>query len=150
MPITKTVMWSVCENRAVKGVNGEQSSSGDGEELISVCCLHSVGIALGREVDPRCLFFFNSIGGLILDKTVTDPNFEGMAVFTPVINGRLGRGGLYTCFYLYLPSSPRVMVSTVAPAQRFVFKSLLPSWVEVKLLVPITSLLVSWSVFGAK
>ncbi|XP_074861579.1 solute carrier family 41 member 3 isoform X5 [Carettochelys insculpta] len=29
----------------------------------------------------------SSIGGLILDKTVTDPKFEGMAVFTPVING---------------------------------------------------------------
>ncbi|XP_043934344.1 solute carrier family 41 member 3 isoform X2 [Protopterus annectens] len=29
----------------------------------------------------------SSVGGLILDKTVTDPNFEGMAVFTPVING---------------------------------------------------------------
>lgn len=32
----------------------------------------------------------SSIGGLILDKTVTDPNFEGMAVFTPVINGVAG------------------------------------------------------------
>ncbi|KAM3878041.1 solute carrier family 41 member 1-like [Diretmus argenteus] len=29
----------------------------------------------------------SSIGGLILDKTVSDPDFEGMAVFTPVING---------------------------------------------------------------
>uniref|UniRef100_A0AAX7VLE9 Solute carrier family 41 member n=1 Tax=Astatotilapia calliptera TaxID=8154 RepID=A0AAX7VLE9_ASTCA len=29
----------------------------------------------------------SSIGGLILDKTVSNPNFEGMAVFTPVING---------------------------------------------------------------
>lgn len=29
----------------------------------------------------------SSFGGLILDKTVSDPNFEGMAVFTPVING---------------------------------------------------------------
>uniref|UniRef100_A0A8V5HIK8 Solute carrier family 41 member n=1 Tax=Melopsittacus undulatus TaxID=13146 RepID=A0A8V5HIK8_MELUD len=29
----------------------------------------------------------SSIGGLILDKTVTNPNFEGMAVFTPVMNG---------------------------------------------------------------
>uniref|UniRef100_A0A8D0GEG8 Solute carrier family 41 member n=1 Tax=Sphenodon punctatus TaxID=8508 RepID=A0A8D0GEG8_SPHPU len=29
----------------------------------------------------------SSIGGLILDKTVTDPDFQGMAVFTPVING---------------------------------------------------------------
>ncbi|KAI3357197.1 hypothetical protein L3Q82_015654 [Scortum barcoo] len=28
-----------------------------------------------------------NFGGLILDKTVSDPNFEGMAVFTPVING---------------------------------------------------------------
>ncbi|XP_062977453.1 solute carrier family 41 member 3 isoform X2 [Elgaria multicarinata webbii] len=29
----------------------------------------------------------SSLGGLILDKTITNPNFEGMAVFTPVING---------------------------------------------------------------
>ncbi|KAJ6611227.1 hypothetical protein lerEdw1_015218 [Lerista edwardsae] len=29
----------------------------------------------------------SSFGGLILDKTVTNPNFKGMAVFTPVING---------------------------------------------------------------
>ncbi|KAJ8377696.1 hypothetical protein AAFF_G00254770 [Aldrovandia affinis] len=29
----------------------------------------------------------SSIGGLILDKTVSNPNFAGMAVFTPVING---------------------------------------------------------------
>ncbi|XP_033822206.2 solute carrier family 41 member 1-like isoform X1 [Periophthalmus magnuspinnatus] len=29
----------------------------------------------------------SSVGGLILDKTVSDPSFEGMAVFTPVING---------------------------------------------------------------
>ncbi|XP_038667943.1 solute carrier family 41 member 3-like [Scyliorhinus canicula] len=28
-----------------------------------------------------------SAGGLILDKTVSNPKFEGMAVFTPVING---------------------------------------------------------------
>ncbi|XP_063797276.1 solute carrier family 41 member 3 isoform X2 [Pseudophryne corroboree] len=32
----------------------------------------------------------SSIGGLILDKTVTDPKFEGIAVFTPVINGVAG------------------------------------------------------------
>ncbi|KAK1902141.1 Solute carrier family 41 member 1 [Dissostichus eleginoides] len=29
----------------------------------------------------------SSVGGLILDKTVTHPNFAGIAVFTPVING---------------------------------------------------------------
>ncbi|OWK54072.1 Solute carrier family 41 member 1 [Lonchura striata] len=28
----------------------------------------------------------SSVGGLILDRTVSDPNFAGMAVFTPVIN----------------------------------------------------------------
>uniref|UniRef100_A0A8C6U597 Solute carrier family 41 member n=1 Tax=Neogobius melanostomus TaxID=47308 RepID=A0A8C6U597_9GOBI len=32
----------------------------------------------------------SSFGGLILDKTVSDPNFKGMAVFTPVINGVAG------------------------------------------------------------
>lgn len=35
------------------------------------------------------LFVISSFGGLILDKTVSDPNFEGIAVFTPVINGKL-------------------------------------------------------------
>uniref|UniRef100_A0A8C4KC83 Solute carrier family 41 member n=1 Tax=Dromaius novaehollandiae TaxID=8790 RepID=A0A8C4KC83_DRONO len=29
----------------------------------------------------------SSVGGLILDRTVSDPNFAGIAVFTPVING---------------------------------------------------------------
>lgn len=74
-----------------------------------------------------CLSFFNSIGGLILDKTVTDPNFEGMAVFTPVINGRLVRGGYMHALIYTSPSSLRVMVATVAPIQRSVLKSLLPS-----------------------
>lgn len=36
----------------------------------------------------RCLCLC-SVGGLILDKTVSDPNFAGMAVFTPVINGEV-------------------------------------------------------------
>lgn len=40
------------------------------------------------------VFVISSFGGLILDKTVSDPNFEGMAVFTPVINGKLI--GLYS------------------------------------------------------
>lgn len=37
--------------------------------------------------DCFCFFIF-SFGGLILDKTVSHPRFEGMAVFTPVINGK--------------------------------------------------------------
>ncbi|KAF5906146.1 solute carrier family 41 member 1, partial [Clarias magur] len=32
----------------------------------------------------------SSIGGLILDKTVSNPNYVGMAAFTPVINGVAG------------------------------------------------------------
>ncbi|KAB5537208.1 hypothetical protein PHYPO_G00116220 [Pangasianodon hypophthalmus] len=32
----------------------------------------------------------SSVGGLILDKTVSNPNYAGMAVFTPVINGVAG------------------------------------------------------------
>lgn len=32
-----------------------------------------------------CVLF--SVGGLILDNTVSNPDYEGMAVFTPVING---------------------------------------------------------------
>lgn len=35
----------------------------------------------------------SSVGGLILDKTVTNPNFVGMAVFTPVINGKTRSSG---------------------------------------------------------
>uniref|UniRef100_A0AAY4BV12 Solute carrier family 41 member n=2 Tax=Denticeps clupeoides TaxID=299321 RepID=A0AAY4BV12_9TELE len=35
----------------------------------------------------------SSLGGLILDQTVSDPNFEGMAAFTPVINGVGGEPG---------------------------------------------------------
>ncbi|XP_075894009.1 solute carrier family 41 member 2 [Nelusetta ayraudi] len=31
--------------------------------------------------------FISSIGGLILDKTISDPNLEGIIVFAPVING---------------------------------------------------------------
>ncbi|XP_062374454.1 solute carrier family 41 member 2 [Sardina pilchardus] len=31
--------------------------------------------------------FISSIGGLILDKTVSDPNLAGIVVYTPVING---------------------------------------------------------------
>lgn len=34
-----------------------------------------------------CCFF--SIGGLILDKTVSDPNLAGIVVYTPVINGEI-------------------------------------------------------------
>lgn len=35
-------------------------------------------------------FLVLSLGGLILDKALSDPNYDGMAVFTPVINGEWG------------------------------------------------------------
>lgn len=41
---------------------------------------------IGRSEKSFQSFFF-SVGGLILDKTVSNPNYAGMAVFTPVING---------------------------------------------------------------
>lgn len=72
---------------------------------MSVCYFYSVGIALGKDQSTLMSCSFpNSIGGLILDKTVTDPKFEGMAVFTPVINGRLGLGVL--CMLLFIPPLP--------------------------------------------
>lgn len=36
-------------------------------------------------------FLSFSIGGLILDTTVSDPNLVGIVVYTPVINGKTGR-----------------------------------------------------------
>uniref|UniRef100_A0A3Q2Y5V0 Solute carrier family 41 member n=1 Tax=Hippocampus comes TaxID=109280 RepID=A0A3Q2Y5V0_HIPCM len=55
----------------------------------------------------------SSLGGVILDKTVSNPSFEGMAVFTPVINGVAGNlvaiqaSRLST--YLHLWSIPGVL-----------------------------------------
>ncbi|XP_075039748.1 solute carrier family 41 member 3 [Mixophyes fleayi] len=55
----------------------------------------------------------SSIGGLILDKTVTDPKFEGIAVFTPVINGVAGNlvaiQASRISTYLHFWSMPRVL-----------------------------------------
>lgn len=82
----------------VKGVNiyyRECSGTGNGEEAVTHLSVlfsqHRNCPGEERLIRLLCLSFFNSIGGLILDKTVTDPNFEGMAVFTPVINGRLDK-----------------------------------------------------------
>lgn len=93
----------------VKGVNvcyREQSSTFNEEEdnNLSLCSVFTAQeLFWVREIDPPSLpvLFFYSIGGLILDKTVTDPKFEGMAVFTPVINGRLAR--VVICMLLFIP-----------------------------------------------
>lgn len=49
--------------------------------FLNAWCLRPLSLML-------ILFLSSSVGGLILDKTVTNPNFVGMAVFTPVINGK--------------------------------------------------------------
>lgn len=46
---------------------------------------------LGKHLLLWCVL---SAGGLILDRTVSDPRFEGMAVFTPIINGKCTITGL--------------------------------------------------------
>lgn len=44
--------------------------------------------SLQQFIPLKCwFFFFSSIGGLILDKTVSNPNLAGIVVYTPVING---------------------------------------------------------------
>ncbi|XP_078717174.1 solute carrier family 41 member 2 isoform X1 [Lampetra fluviatilis] len=59
----------------------------------------------------------SSIGGLILDRTVSDPNFAGMAVFTPVINGVGGNlvavQASRISTYLHLRSLPGILPDEV-------------------------------------
>ncbi|XP_035238052.1 solute carrier family 41 member 1-like [Anguilla anguilla] len=61
----------------------------------------------------------SSIGGLILDKTVSNPNFAGMAVFTPVINGVGGNlvavQASRISTYLHMSNIPMMAPSATAP-----------------------------------
>ncbi|KAF7646324.1 hypothetical protein LDENG_00189880, partial [Lucifuga dentata] len=65
----------------------------------------------------------SSVGGLILDQTVRDPDFEGMAVFMPVINGiggnlvaiQVSRMSTYL-HYLSVPGALPVTMSWPGPA----------------------------------
>ncbi|XP_072540715.1 solute carrier family 41 member 1-like [Salminus brasiliensis] len=55
----------------------------------------------------------SSAGGLILDQTVSDPQFEGMAVFTPIINGiggnLVGIQASRISTYLHCISAPKIL-----------------------------------------
>uniref|UniRef100_A0A8D3BYS7 Solute carrier family 41 member n=1 Tax=Scophthalmus maximus TaxID=52904 RepID=A0A8D3BYS7_SCOMX len=72
----------------------------------------------------------SSLGGLILDKTVSNPNFAGMAVFTPVINGVGGnlvaiqssRMSTYL-HYWTVPGALPFEMSATCPAPRDTFCS---------------------------
>ncbi|KAK2862600.1 hypothetical protein Q5P01_002133 [Channa striata] len=56
--------------------------------VIIACRSPSIRVVLKSGWQPVILAMtISSVGGLILDQTVSNPNFEGMAVFTPVING---------------------------------------------------------------
>lgn len=53
-----------------------------------------------------CNFIFFSIGGLILDTTVSDPNLVGIVVYTPVINGKNYVSSLCLLLGSSSPSAP--------------------------------------------
>uniref|UniRef100_A0A674P334 Solute carrier family 41 member n=1 Tax=Takifugu rubripes TaxID=31033 RepID=A0A674P334_TAKRU len=73
----------------------------------------------------------SSVGGLILDMTVSNPDYEGMAVFTPVINGAGGNlvavqaSRMSTFLHYWSMSRPvnsksaRVLVILVVPSHLF-------------------------------
>ncbi|KAL7985338.1 hypothetical protein Chor_003908 [Crotalus horridus] len=56
-------------------------------DLITLALLSGISWGLYIELEDKPYVNPLVVGGLILDKTVSDPNFAGMAVFTPVING---------------------------------------------------------------
>lgn len=77
---------------AKEGRTGRRGTPGS--HLASLPAQGQTGLSRtpGLEQNPLMApvsFCFCSVGGLILDKTVSDPNFAGMAVFTPVINGEV-------------------------------------------------------------
>ncbi len=41
------------------------------------------------QLTSLCWFWFHisSLGGLILDRTIANPKFEGVVLYSPVING---------------------------------------------------------------
>ena len=69
--------------------SGEPDTVSHGREFLQICYKHSLGRDSVCVALIPSVFVTSSFGGLILDKTVKDPNFKGMAVFTPVINGKL-------------------------------------------------------------
>lgn len=62
------------------------------------CTIQSGGVRMSELLEILfhsspliCGFLSLSIGGLILDTTVSDPNLVGIVVYTPVINGKTWR-----------------------------------------------------------
>lgn len=99
-PSTTSLLGALCQcecqghQLAVAGETRTGSRGLPGATLLSTtrraCACHP-----GTAIEPfsaLCVILSLcpcSVGGLILDKTVSDPNFAGMAVFTPVINGEV-------------------------------------------------------------
>ncbi|XP_028261732.1 solute carrier family 41 member 1-like [Parambassis ranga] len=111
----------------------------------------------------------SSIGGLILDKTVSNPNFEGMAVFTPVINGvggnlvviQASRMSTYLHYWLVPGALPEIEVSWTlchlllfsqcadhhghtAMTATFIICYLSAALLQVMILLHVASLMVHW------
>ncbi|CAI5688969.1 unnamed protein product [Oreochromis niloticus] len=92
----------------------------------------------------------SSIGGLILDKTVSNPNFEGMAVFTPVINDVNSKSArvLVTLVVpghlLFLYTIHLLQGGHTAMTPMFIMCFLLAALLQVGILLYVASLMVRW------
>ncbi|KAM6927720.1 solute carrier family 41 member 1 isoform 2-T2 [Xenentodon cancila] len=92
----------------------------------------------------------SSVGGLILDKTVTNPNFAGMAVFTPVINAVNSRSARVLFLlvapghlvFLYTIDSLRGGHTTLTPI--FITFYLAAALLQVMILLYLADWLVHW------
>lgn len=57
--------------------------------MLSKLTWYSARLPIHRLLQTCFDFLSFSIGGLILDKTESDPNLAGILVYAPVINGKL-------------------------------------------------------------
>ncbi|XP_039618119.1 solute carrier family 41 member 2-like [Polypterus senegalus] len=88
----------LCEARSRRLARAEENGTSLGQEVVTMPEAFrpeqgSPPVTVGSEVYQRAdnsateRLVVGSIGGLILDKTVSDPNLAGIVVYAPVING---------------------------------------------------------------
>ncbi|XP_038552362.1 solute carrier family 41 member 1-like isoform X3 [Micropterus salmoides] len=94
--------------------------------------------------------FISSIGGLILDKTVSNPKFEGMAVFTPVINDVNSKSARVLVILvvpghlLFLYTIHLLQGGHTAMTPTFIICYLCAALLQVMILLYVASLMVRW------
>ncbi|KAI3369540.1 hypothetical protein L3Q82_007749 [Scortum barcoo] len=92
----------------------------------------------------------SSVGGLILDKTVSNPNFEGMAVFTPVINDVNSKSARVLVILvvpghlLFLYTIHLLQGGHIAMTPIFIFCYLSAALLQVVILLYVARLMVQW------